>query len=179
MLGMSRFRLRPLGLDDEPEVLVAQAELAVDGFGFVFFDEGTPWPEVVAACERQSRGEGLKPGGVPNTFLVGEVDGRIVGRVSVRHTLNDVLAEVGGHIGYGVRPAFRRRGYATALLRGGLDVARSVGLERVLVTCDDDNVGSATVIERCGGVFERMAVPAADSGEVVTVPKRRYWIDLR
>lgn len=177
---MTALRLRPLGPDDDPEVLAAQRELAADGFVFLFYDEGTPWPDVVARCAREARGEGIAPGWVPNTFLVGEVDGRIVGRVSVRHSLSERIAETGGHIGYGVRPAFRRRGYATALLRGGLEVARSVGLERVLVTCDDDNLGSRTVIERCGGVFERLAVVGPGSADVVAggVPKRRYWIAL-
>jgi predicted acetyltransferase len=71
---------------------------------------------------------------VPATFLVAEAEGQIVGRVSIRHELNACLAEVGGHIGYGVRPGFRRRGYATAIMRQSLAVASSIGLERVLVT---------------------------------------------
>jgi len=110
---------------------------------------------------------------VPATFLVAEVGGQVVGRVSIRHELNAYLAEVGGHIGYGVRPGFRRRGYATGILRQSLAVAASVGLERVLVTCDSDNVGSATVIENCGGVLEKI-VPSRDG----SVPKRRYWVEV-
>jgi predicted acetyltransferase len=74
--------------------------------------------------------------------------------VSIRHELNDHLAVVGGHIGYAVRPRYRRRGYATAMLRRSLEVARSVGVERALVTCDDENMGSIATIERCGGVLE-------------------------
>ena len=67
---------------------------------------------------------------------------------------------------------FSQSGYATEILRQSLVIARSVGVDRVLVTCDDDNVGSAAVIERCGGVFESLT----DNRESDT-PKRRYWID--
>ncbi|MGV8972461.1 MAG: GNAT family N-acetyltransferase, partial [Rhodoglobus sp.] len=63
----------------------------------------------------------------------------MVGRVSIRHKLNAFLAEVGGHIGYGVRPAFRRLGYATQMLHQALELARSLEIERALVTCDGDN----------------------------------------
>jgi predicted acetyltransferase len=107
------------------------------------------------------------------TFLVAEAEGQIVGRVSIRHALNAHLAEVGGHIGYGVRPGFRRRGYATAILGQSLAVASSIGLERVLVTCDDDNVGSANVIQNCGGVLENVV-----AGRDGSVPKRRYWVEI-
>ena len=93
-------------------------------------------------------------------------------RVSIRHSLNAYLAEVGGHIGYAVRPGFRRRGYPTAILRRSLVVASSIGLKRVLVTCDDGNVGSAKVIENCGGLLENVA-PGRDG----SVPKRRYWVE--
>jgi predicted acetyltransferase len=61
---------------------------------------------------------------------------------------------MGGHIGYDVRPSARRRGYATAMLRDALIVARRLGIESALVTCSVDNVGSRTVIERNGGVLE-------------------------
>ena len=113
----------------------------------------------------------LPSGHVPSTFLVADVGGQIVGRSSIRHELNEFLAREGGHIGYGVLADHRRRGYATEILRMSLVIARSLGVDRVLVTCDDDNVGSVTVIERCGGVFDSLV--ECDDGP----PKRRYWID--
>ena len=71
-----------------------------------------------------------------------------------------------------MRPAFRRRGYATEILRRAIARLRAARTERILVVCDDDNVGSATVIERCGGVLESVVAP--DDGNT---PFRRYWID--
>ena len=97
----------------------------------------------------------------------------MVGRASIRHELNADLAFRDGHIGYGVRPAFRRRGYATEILRQSLIIARSYGTGPVLLTCDDDNVASAAVIETCGGALERI-VPGSESDD--GVPFRRYWI---
>ncbi|MGY1435719.1 GNAT family N-acetyltransferase [Streptomyces reniochalinae] len=84
---------------------------------------------------------------------------------ALRHRLNAMLLEYGGHIGYDVRRTARRRGYATAMLRAALPRAAALGVERALVTCDHDNVASRRVIEACGGVFEvRRGV------------KLRYWI---
>src|SRR4029453_2591895 len=81
---------------------------------------------------------------VPETFLFAFVGSRIVGRTSIRHSLNDYLERAGGHIGYVVVPEFRRQGHATAILRLSLMIAREkcTGADRVLVTCDADNIGS-------------------------------------
>lgn len=94
------------------------------------------------------------------------VDGTAyLGRVAIRHRLTPALLAVSGHIGYDVRPSARRRGHATAMLRQALPVAAELGIDSALVTCDWDNVGSRTIIERCGGRFE-------DRRE----HKLRYWI---
>lgn len=91
----------------------------------------------------------------------------VIGFLQLRHTLNDYLLEEGGHIGYSIRPTYRRRGHATRALGLALDRARELGLHRVLVTCDDDNLTSAKTIESQGGVLED-----------VRADKRRYWITL-
>ena len=166
--------LRPLGVSDEKQALQAQEELAQDDFEFLFgLEQGASWPAYCGQLESQRLGVDVPEGWVPSTFLVAEAEGQIVGRVSIRHALNAHLAEVGGHIGYGVRPGFRRRGYATAILGQSLAVASSIGLDRVLVTCDDDNEGSANVIENCGGVLENVV-----AGRDGSVPKRRYWVEI-
>lgn len=93
-------------------------------------------------------------------------DGEFVGYLALRHELNDFLLDQGGHIGYSVRPSRRREGHATRALALGVVEARELGLERVLVTCDVDNLASARTIERNGGVLED-----------VRGDKRRYWIE--
>jgi predicted acetyltransferase len=107
-------------------------------------------------------------GHVPCTFfwVVDDDDpGTYLGSLSIRHRLTPFLLEVGGHIGYSVRPSARRRGVATAALRAALPEASALGIDDVLVTCDDDNIGSARVIEANGGVLED-----------VRGDKRRYWV---
>ncbi|MFJ4998344.1 GNAT family N-acetyltransferase [Microbacterium sp. NPDC088619] len=101
-------------------------------------------------------------------------DGEVVGFLSFRHELNEWLREAGGHIGYSVRESRRRRGYASAALRLGLARARELGLERVLVTCDDDNVGSYRTIEGAGGVLQDVS----DQSALGHAMLRRYWITL-
>jgi predicted acetyltransferase len=96
---------------------------------------------------------------------------RILGGISLRHTLNAFLLDCGGHIGYGVRPSARGQGLAGWALTGMFDEARKLGLERVLITCRPDNLASQRTIEKAGGVFED--VRGIGDHEV-----RRYWIDL-
>ena len=165
-------RLRPFDVGDEDEALAAHDEMVVEGFEFLLGRDGDrPWADYVAVLERRRHGLDLPERFVPSTFLAVDAGGRLAGRVSIRHELNDFLAREGGHIGYGVRPAFRRQGVATEALRLSLVVARSVGVEDVLVTCDDANVGSARVIEACGGSLESVIDVDDGSGRL-----RRYWI---
>jgi predicted acetyltransferase len=131
-----------------------------------------PFRRYLEVLAEQERGENLPANHVPSTFLFAFAGTRIVGRVSIRHALNPYLERFGGHIGYVVVPEYRRQGYATAILRQSLQVARQkLGLKHVLVTCDDDNVGSIKTIEKNGGVLE--SIVTGPAGEK---PKRRYWI---
>jgi predicted acetyltransferase len=169
---VNQVRIRPLRVSDEVSATAAHRELQADGFAFLLdLRHGEPWHEYVRRIGGWPQGEGLPSGWVASTFLVADEGDIVVGRVSVRHELTPYLAKHGGHVGYAVRPAFRRRGYATGLLAYALDVARAQGIERVLVTCDADNVASAAVIERGGGKYERLAQSSDGSP-----PKRRYWI---
>lgn len=121
-----------------------------------------------------SHGLNLPEGWVPcSTFwlLVGD---RVVGTVSFRHLLNERLAKEGGHIGYCIRPADRRKGYMTRFLSMVLDEARRMGLPRVLITCAKTNVASASVIGNCGGILEDERPSQLHPGDLT----QRYWIDL-
>src|SRR6186997_2470319 len=106
------------------------------------YEDGMPFQRYLETLAEQARGEHLAADHVPATFLFAFAGTSIVGRVSIRHSLNPYLERFGGHIGYVVVPEYRRRGCATAILRQSLQIARQkLGLTRVLLTCYDDNVG--------------------------------------
>ncbi|QCU78715.1 GNAT family N-acetyltransferase [Citricoccus sp. SGAir0253] len=160
--------LRPPRAEDEAALRRMHEQLLADRFEVLLVD-GT-WEEVLETLRREAAGVDLRPGWVRSDFLVAEVDGIPVGRVSIRHELNEQLLQVNGHVGYAVAPEHRRRGHATEILRQSVARLAALGVERVLVTCDEDNAGSAAVIEANGGVLE----------DVRTVGERRvrrYWID--
>ncbi|NEE01352.1 GNAT family N-acetyltransferase [Phytoactinopolyspora halotolerans] len=122
---------------------------------------GATWesPEVFEKYVRWLRAQSLesspRPGGHVPATTMWWVDGTdYLGRIAIRHRLTDSLWRLGGHIGYDVRPSARRQGHATAMLKSALPIARDLGIEQALVTCDDDNVASRKVIENNGGVFE-------------------------
>lgn len=113
-------------------------------------------------------------GFVPATlfFLVDDF-GKIFGALDLRHELNEYLALCGGHIGYGVRPSERGRGFGKKQLSLGLLKAKELGLSQVLVTCGEENVKSAKTIEACGGVYENTHVDTTDNRAT-----KRYFFDL-
>ncbi|HEY7722411.1 MAG TPA: GNAT family N-acetyltransferase [Pedococcus sp.] len=123
--------------------------------------------EYVAEVRALALPETPRPAGhVPSTTMWWAEGDEYLGRIQLRQHLNEFLTEVGGHVGYDVPPEHRRQGHATAMLRALLPLAaKGFGLDRVLVTCDEDNVASRKVIEACGGVFE-------DQRGV----KLRYWV---
>ncbi len=147
-------RLRPYRIHDEAAARVAHHELLADGFHFLLAADEVSWPSFLAANERQRHGLGLGTDQVRGVQLAADVDGELVGRTSLRFSLNEFFASRGGHVGYAVVPRHRRRGYASEILRQSLIILRAEGVERVLVTCDETNVASARTIELNGGVLE-------------------------
>jgi len=136
------------------------------------YEEGMSFRRYLEVLAERERGEHLPASHVPSTFLFAFIGPTIVGRVAIRHALNPSLERMGGHIGYVVVPEYRRQGYATEILRQSLQIARQkLGLTRVLVTCDDDNVGSIRTIEKNDGVLE--SIVTGPDGHTRT---RRYWI---
>lgn len=112
------------------------------------------------------------PGAVPQTDYWLIADGDYAGTVRLRHFLNDGLERFGGHIGYEIRPSRRRRGYGKLICHLALEEARKRGITKVLITCDDDNIGSQKIIEHNGGVLQ----DKVDNGRHALT--RRYWIHL-
>jgi len=161
-------------LDEEAEFLRAHhATSAETPYFLLHYEEGMPFWRYLEVLVDQQRGENLQPGYVACTFLFAFAGQRIVGRVSIRHRLNEFLERHGGHIGYVVVPEFRRRGYATAILGMALRIAgEQLGIRRVLVTCDDDNVASIGTIEKNGGRLEDVVEAPGTHNRL-----RRYWID--
>ncbi len=106
--------------------------------------------------------KGLVPSSI--YFLMDEYK-IIYGVIDIRHELNDYLLRYGGHIGYGIRPSQRRKGYASQMLTLALPIVKELGISKALITCDKNNVGSAKTIMNNGGILEN---------EIT----QRYWIEL-
>jgi len=114
------------------------------------------------------------PAKVPaHLFFLADSDSRkLFGAIQIRHHIDHPnLIETGGHVGYGICPSERRKGYATSMLALAIPEAKKIGLARLLVTCKDANVGYRKAIESNGGVFERTTI---DEGQLA----RRYWIEI-
>jgi len=152
------------------EMLTEFGDGPLDGSGYwggVAHDLGVDSMAEVVDRRAQELPDGPRPQGhVPCSFRWIADGEELLGFLSVRHELHDFLLDEGGHIGYSVRPSRRRQGIATQALALGVDLAHELGIDRVLVTCDEDNVASRRVIESAGGVHEDTR-----NG------KRRYWIE--
>ena len=113
-------------------------------------------------------------GKVPDSvfFLLDTERDRLLGAINIRHYLNEYLLKEGGQIGDGIRPSERRKGYATEMIRLALIECRKLGIEKVLMTCDKDNLGSAKSIINNGGILENEF--RNSEGEI----EQRYWITI-
>ena len=113
-------------------------------------------------------------------FAVRKQDLKIVGIIDIRHNLeNEFLAQYGGHIGYSVRPSERKKGYGTEILKMGMEYAKSLNIEKLMITCFSDNIASIKTIEKCGGILSETK-PYTD-GQLINIPNSEekivniYW----
>ncbi len=140
---------------------------------WVIQKDPTDFQEMLQFLSNNEQGIGIPEGWVcDSTYWLVDQSSKVLGAVNIRHELTEHLTTRGGHIGYGIRPSERRKGYATELLRLSLDKAKELGLDRVLVTCDESNVGSLKTIINNGGI------PDADFIEPDGTVIKRFWIDL-
>lgn len=128
--------------------------------------------ELVNKWEEYESERMYEKGLVPSSmyFLI-DNHNKIYGAIDIRHELNDYLLQYGGHIGYGIRPSQRRKGYASQMLTLALPIVKELGISKALITCDKNNVGSAKTIMNNGGILENEVI----NGDEIT---QRYWIEL-
>lgn len=128
---------------------------------------------MVQWLDDHSNGIDLRDGWVPDTtYWLATADRKIVGAVNIRHELTPWLMDRGGHIGYGIRPSERRKGYATKLLSQSLQKLKELGAHQALVVCDESNVASAKTILNNGGKEDEHFIE--ENGNVI----RRFWIEI-
>ena len=165
---MSSLEIRQLGPEDEKAFLEGFKAWEGDDPAWHSFSwkEGMSHEEHLRILEDEHHGRNLAPGRVPHTMLYGFLDGIIVGRCSVRHDLNEYLRKIGGHLGYGVAPPFRQRGFAKQLFKSGRALLKELGHDHALVTCATDNTPSRKLIEEAGGVLLDAIIDPTDQKEV-------------
>lgn len=136
-------------------------------------DSNQSFEEFVKMWRDKKNGKNLQKGTVPSTMYWLIDKDEIIGRVDIRHTLNDFLLNYGGHIGYYIKPSKRRKGYGKKILTLALEKARKKEITDILVICDDNNIGSQKIIESCGGVLENIVKQEKDKPL-----KKRFWIKM-
>ena len=161
----------------EAQLLSLFEDLRAAGEGHLLADREQAQGNIAAYIKRLkdfSQGIGLAEDVVPeSTYWLVRDETVFVGFSRLRHRLVPALEHHGGHVGYAIRPSERRKGYGTRILALTLDKAREMGLDRLLVTCDTDNLASVRVIEANGGVLENQVI-SNRSGKMIS----RYWIAL-
>ena len=143
----------------------------MDGTGILFKSNAEEWLEYNKEMERRDN-----PNSIPclQYGLFDKDENRLLGLIQVRLELKGYLVEFGGHIGYCVRPAERRKGYAKEMLRQALAISKKEGLTKVMVTCLEDNIGSAKTIEACDGIYEKTVFDDLN----YKANLKRYWITI-
>lgn len=135
--------------------------------------EGQSFADFVQNKINQSKGVDLPEGWVPSTEFWLIDDGEFIGRTNIRHYLSEWLLQLGGHIGYWIRPSQRGKGYGKKILELALVEAKKLGISPILVTCDVTNIPSGKVIEANGGKLENIVPNGPDNPQ-----KKRYWIQI-
>jgi predicted acetyltransferase len=167
--------MRELRLEDADQVAaINQAMKVQDNFNFLLSDyiQGEDFSSYLERVRSYKSWSTVPSGKVPSTFLIAVIDGKVAGRLSIRHELNEWLALVGGHIGYGVASEFRGHGVATHMLQHGLNFLAELGVDRCFISCLPHNEPSRKTIESAGGEFAGLVQDPSEGGALY----RTYWI---
>ncbi len=129
----------------------------------------------ISECKKYTSIESLPKDRVIATqfFYIRKSDNRLVGMIQVRHYLNEYLTKYSGHIGYSIKPSERRKGYATSMLKAILPYCKELGMEKVLIACKENNIGSERTILNNGGIYESTVYEAEKNCKL-----KRFWINL-
>ncbi|ENB9404993.1 GNAT family N-acetyltransferase [Bacillus paranthracis] len=140
---------------------------------WVITKDPSNFPAMVQELLDAHNGINLPDSWVPDsTYWLVTDHNRIVGAVNIRHSLTEHLFNAGGHIGYGIRPSERRKGYATKLLALSLEKAKQLNITKALIVCDEVNIASEKTILHNGGLRDKDFIE--EDGNVV----RRFWVEL-
>lgn len=139
--------------------------------GFMKYPDYDEWLDVVNRAHNAETSLYHVP--ATTYFTIRESDNKIIGSIQLRHDLDDQLRKSGGHIGYGICPSERRKGYATRQLSQVLLIAKALGIPKVMITCDKDNIASAKVAVKNGGVLSWEGYSEEDQTVI-----QNYWLDL-
>lgn len=138
--------------------------------------EGYTFEQALARClsmENEEYAKKINRCQSKTFLLIRENDNRIVGTINVRWNLTEAMKRFGGNIGYGIRPTERRKGYNKINLYLGMQEAQKLGLDRVMLDCDVNNIGSDRTLKALGGVLERTEVDPSDN-----ILTNVYWFDV-
>lgn len=169
----STFTLRELNKNDEAAFNKAIEQTPSDPNFAHYYDKGISFDRYLYILNSVKLGFELPPDHVPATILYGFQDGNIVGRLTLRYNLNEEMQNTVGHIGVIVIPDYRKQGFATQMMKQGLEIAQRADMPRILLTCSDDAETPRKLIEKCGGVLENTYMDQAEKKL-----KRRYWVDF-
>ena len=148
-------------------------ESGEDMVPWVISKDPTNYEEMLEFLFKNEDKQYIADGWVPSsTFWLVNEDRKVVGAVNIRHALTEKLFNSGGHIGYGIRPSERKKGYATKLLAMALEKSKEIGISNALVVCDYVNVASRKTIINNGGVQDKDFIE--EDGNIIN----RFWIKL-
>lgn len=173
--------LREITIEDANEIIALckeikenDAENTFEGLSNIKNVDSIDFKDFLLELEKSKNIKNIKPHLVnQTTYMMFGENNRVLGGVNIRHELNDNLLKHGGHIGALIRPSERKKGYATLMISLALEKCKELGIDKVLITCREENIGSKKAIEKNGGKYENSYYDEQNN-----FTYRRYWINI-